>query len=311
MARVRSAHPRRALGRLRSGIEAAANDLRSVRHYGVVATRTAANPPARTASARNSVDRAVAEAVNLAREAAVAEGGSSVGEHLGVEPVGQRVAMHYFASTLAGYRGWRWAVTVARASRAKSVTVDEVVLLPGEGALLAPEWLPWSERLQPGDLGVGDLLPTAPDDDRLAPAYVESDDPAVEEVATEVGLGRVRVMSRLGREDAAERWRNSDTGPRTAMASHAPGKCAGCGFYLQVAGWLRPAFGVCGNEFSPADGRVVTADFGCGAHSEALVEATVPTDTHEVYDDRAIDVEPQRVAEGSVEGAEDAELGHS
>src|SRR5262249_9139625 len=159
--------------------EADAHPTGSVRHDVYVATRTAAaNRPARSAVPRNTVDKAVAEAVDLAREAAIAEGGSSVGEHLGVEPVGQRAAMHYFASTLTGYRGWRWAVTVARASRAKLVTVDEVVLLPGEGALLAPEWLPWSERLQPGDLGVGDLLPTAPDDDRLVAAYVESDDPA-------------------------------------------------------------------------------------------------------------------------------------
>jgi len=261
-------------------------------------------------SARGVPDRIGAEAVELARAAAIAEGGSAVGAHLGVEAVGQRLVMHYFQATLPGYAGWRWAVTVARASRAKVATVDEVVLLPGDGSLLAPEWLPWSERLQPGDLGVGDLLPTDPDDDRLVPAYVGSDDPAVEDVALEVGLGRVRVMSRLGREDAAERWRNSDTGPRTAMATHAPGQCAGCGFYLQLAGWLRPAFGVCGNEFAPADGRVVTADYGCGAHSEALVEPAPPiVDAQAVYDDRAIDVEPQGAV--SVDGSDDGELGHS
>jgi hypothetical protein len=254
----------------------------------------------------------------LARAAAVAEGGSAVGEHLGVEPLGQRVGQHFFASTLPGYDGWRWAVTVVRASRAKSVTIDEVVLLPGAGALLAPEWLPWSERLQPGDLGVGDLLPAAPDDERLVPAYVQSDDPAVEDVALEVGLGRVRVMSRVGREDTAERWRNSETGPRTAMASHAPAKCAACGFYLQVAGWLRPAFGVCGNEFAPTDGKVVAADYGCGAHSEVLVEMPAAVEPAPVYDDRAMDIEPRQPAD-SVEAATDpaeedgsatGELGH-
>ena len=45
---------------------------------------------------------------------------------------------HFFACPHPGYQGWRWSVTVARASRAKVVTVDEVVLLPGEGALLGP-----------------------------------------------------------------------------------------------------------------------------------------------------------------------------
>jgi DUF3027 family protein len=258
----------------------------------------------RTRTAATALDRACADAVQAARAAAVAEGGSAVGDHLGVEPAGQRLALHYFAATLPGYVGWRWAVTVVRASRSKNVTVDEVVLLPGDGALLAPEWLPWSDRLQPGDLGVGDLLPTAPDDDRLVPAYVESDDPAVEEVATELGLGRIRVMSRLGREDTAERWRNSETGPRTAMAAHAPANCATCGFYLPVAGSLRGAFGVCGNEFAPADARVVSVDYGCGAHSEALVE-TPPeqADTNAVYDDLEIDVEPA--------ADDDSELGHS
>jgi hypothetical protein len=269
-----------------------------MREDGAVVTRT--RTPA------TAVDRACADAVQVARDAAVAEGGAAVGDHLGVEPAGQRLALHYFAATLPGYVGWRWAVSVVRASRSKAVTVDEVVLLPGDGALLAPEWLPWSDRLQPGDLGVGDLLPTAPDDDRLVPAYIESDDPAVEEVAMEVGLGRVRVMSRLGREDTAERWRNSDTGPRTAMAAHAPAQCAGCGFYLPVAGSLRGAFGVCGNEFAPTDGRVVAVDYGCGAHSEALVE-TPPeqADAGTVYDDLELDVEPAAAAD------DDSELGHS
>src|SRR4051812_27396131 len=100
-----------------------------------------------------TVDKLCADAVDVARAAAVEEGGRQVGEHLGVQSEGARVVTHLFASLVPGYSGWRWAVTVARASRAKVVTVDEVVLLPGADAVLAPEWLPWSERLQPGDLG--------------------------------------------------------------------------------------------------------------------------------------------------------------
>lgn len=251
------------------------------------------------------LDHVCADAVDIARAAAREEGGDHVGDHLGTEPSGQRVVTHYFASLLPGYAGWRWAVTLARAPRSREVTVDEVVLLPGAGALLAPEWVPWSERLEPGDLGVGDLLPTAPDDDRLAPAYLRSDDPAVEEVAMEIGLGRARVMSRLGRDDAAARWYGGDTGPRTAMATHAPARCGSCGFYLQLAGWLRQGFGVCGNEFSPADGRVVSAAYGCGAHSEALVEeAPVTVAAEPAYDDATIDVEP-------VNGSGDDDLGHA
>ena len=49
---------------------------------------------------------------------------------------------HFFACPHPGYQGWRWSVTVARASRARLVTVDEVVLLPGEGALARPTGCP-------------------------------------------------------------------------------------------------------------------------------------------------------------------------
>ncbi len=260
-----------------------------------------------------AVDKICADAVDVARAAAVEEGGRQVGEHLGVQSDGARVVTHLFASLVPGYSGWRWAVTVARASRAKLVTVDEVVLLPGADAVLAPEWLPWSERLQPGDLGVGDLLLTEPDDDRLAPAYLQSDDPAVEEVALELGLGRVRVLSRSGRDESALRWRGGDRGPQTAMATHAPAPCATCGFYLPLAGSLRAAFGVCSNEFAPADGQVVAADFGCGAHSEALVEAVPRSAAPEpTLDDVGFDVEPRRSpAAGSVDTTEDDDLGHS
>ena len=226
-----------------------------------------------TAAAR--ADATCAAAVEQAAAAARAEGGAGVGEHLGVRAEGDRVVTHLFDAALPGYRGWRWAVTVARAWRWKVVTVDEVVLLPGDEALLAPEWVPWSERLRPGDLGVGDVVPARPDDDRLAPAYLRSEDPQVESVAFELGLGRVRVMSAAGRDDAAERWYAGDGGPGTAMAAQAPGRCGTCGFYLPIAGSLRAMFGVCGNELSPRDGGVVSADAGCGAHSEALAETPV------------------------------------
>ena len=235
-------------------------------------------------------DATLAAAVDVAEAAARAESGDRVGEHLGSRAEGDRVLTHFFAATLPGYAGWRWAVTLARASRSRAVTVDEVVLVPGDDALLAPAWVPWSERLRPGDLGVGDLLPTKAGDDRLVPAYLLSDDPAVEAVAFELGLGRVRVMSALGRDDAAERWYAGDAGPDTAMAAHAPGRCATCGFYLPIEGSLRAVFGVCGNAFSPRDGVVVSADAGCGAHSEAVVEQAATPPPPPTYDD-GVDIE--------------------
>jgi hypothetical protein len=233
-------------------------------------------------------DATLAAAVELAREAAVELGGDSVGEHLGAQSAGERLVTHTFATTQPGYVGWHWAVTLARAPRAKAVTVDEVVLLPGPGALLAPAWVPWSERLQPGDLGPGDLVPPIPDDPRLVPAYVLSDDPAVEQVAFELGLGRERVMSREGRLEAAERWHEGEFGPDSPMARHAPGHCGTCGFWLPLAGSLRAGFGVCGNEITSADGHVTHAEYGCGAHSQAPVTAPpLAARTGAVYDDGA------------------------
>ena len=236
-------------------------------------------------------DPTLAAAVDLARAEAVAVGGDAVGEHLWVradaDAEGALLATHAFASTLPGYVGWYWAVTVVRLPDSETVSVDEIVLLPGEGALRAPAWVPWHERIRPGDLGPGDLVPPpAEDDPRLVPGYLLSDDPAVEAVAFELGLGRERVLSREGRLDAAGRWVGGDHGPDTPMARHAPARCGTCGFYLPLAGSLGAAFGVCGNEITEADGQVVSVEFGCGAHSQATVQLTPLAETAEVvYDD--------------------------
>jgi hypothetical protein len=249
-------------------------------------TRTAA-----TRSAR--VDQVCAEAVDLARGAITEVEPSMVGVHLSVVGEGDRLVTHFFECLLPGYRGWRWAVTVTRVPRSRQVTVCETVLLPGPDAMLAPGWVPWQDRLQPGDLGVGDLLPTPDDDDRLVPGYLQSDDPAVEEVCWELGLGRPRVMSREGRMETAQRWHDGDHGPDAPIAAAAPraARCGGCGFYLPLAGSMRQAFGVCGNVYAPDDGRVVSADHGCGAHSEVLSPPEVAVDElTTVYDDSEVEV---------------------
>ncbi|MGI8652408.1 MAG: DUF3027 domain-containing protein [Geodermatophilaceae bacterium] len=241
------------------------------------------SPATATRSSEASLDAVLRDGEPTARAAAVELGGDTVGEHLGVvaEAEADRVLTHRFASLARGYRGWQWSVTLARAPRSKKITVDEVVLLPGDGALLAPAWVPWSERILPGDLSVADVLPTAADDIRLVPSYLGSDDPAaqdpgVEPIRFELGVGRVRVLSRDGRTEAAQRWHTGEHGPATPMARHAPGECASCGFFLPITGSMRQLFGACANVMAPADGQVVSADFGCGAHSEAVVESAPP-----------------------------------
>jgi len=269
-----------------------------------------------------ALDQACAEATDLARAAAEEVAGSAnVGEHAGVMAEDERVATHLFSNTDRAYLGWRWAVTVSRASRAKTVTVSEVVLLPGPDSLLAPDWVPWSERVRPGDLGVGDLMPAATDDERLVPvSMLEGDEGVLDwddsanwdegrELAASLGLTadtaedaeaglagspagasvasagpltagngndgadpgrRTRVLSAIGRDEAAIRWYSSEHGPGTPLARAAPGPCVTCGFLIPLAGPLGRVFGVCANEYAPDDGRVVSLDHGCGAHSEAM-----------------------------------------
>lgn len=240
---------------------------------------------------------AVAEARAAAIDEAAADLGSeaaeaAVGEHLEAVAEDPGAVTHYFAAHKGGYRGWRWSVTLSAGGDDAPVTVDEVVLLPGSDALVAPAWVPWQERIRPGDLGVGDLLPAREGDERLVPGYVDSGDPAVEEVALEIGLGRTNVLSHAGRDLAAQRWHDGSHGPGTDMARAAPARCGTCGFFLQLAGSLRGAFGACGNEFSPADGSVVEVGFGCGAHSDVQPESTSPVAVVELVYDDGVDLEP-------------------
>src|SRR5215831_8678466 len=128
-------------------------------------------------------DEICAQAVDLARAAAVELAGAGyVGDHVGADAEADRVVTHLFDCLDPAYRGWRWAVTLTRASRAKTATVAETVLLPGPESILAPEWVPWRERLRPGDLGVGDILPAQADDERLVPAVSLVGDDGVTDV---------------------------------------------------------------------------------------------------------------------------------
>ena len=237
---------------------------------GRVTTLATAAPPT------GKADAALATAIDVARAALLEDvDAADVGEHLGAYAEGERVVTHLFACTRRGYPGWRWSVTVARASRHKQVTVDEVVLVPGEEAIVAPTWVPYRERLQPGDLSPGDLLPVSDEDPRLVPTYSFGDDPLdaddkaqIRQVALDLGLGRVRTLSVEGRDLAAQRWYDGDGGPDSPLAQSAPHHCRTCGFLMRIAGPLSETFGVCANGDANDDGRAVSIEHGCGAHSE-------------------------------------------
>ena len=219
------------------------------------------------------VDATCGKTVDTAREAVVAEvGADRVGEHVEAVADDDRVVTHLFEWDPA-YRGWRWAVTIARAPspqrddrRGRSSRRTRF----DRGARHGTH----SPSALPSDLSVGDVPPTAPDDIRLVPGYLASGDTEfeLEPPTGEPGLGRLRMLSVAGRDEGCRALGAGDTGPASAMAKAANETCSSCGFLLPLGGPLGQAFGVCGNAFAPSDGQVVAMAYGCGAHSEAIPE---------------------------------------
>ena len=235
-------------------------------------------------------DAVLEGAVDVARAGAEAVAHPRpVGEHVGFEMVSERLATHYFASTDAGYVGWCWAVTVARVPRGRVATVCEVDMTPREGALLAPEWVPWEDRLRPSDISRDDVLPYKADDERLVQSFEDtSADPDLP-VVRELGLGRVRVLSPEGHSQAAKRWYESERGPKSGRRPR--NTCSTCGFLVKMGGDMRTMFGVCANEWATDDGAVVSLDHTCGSHSETDVPKN----------GTAWPVRPSRVNEGALD----------
>src|SRR5215467_3812056 len=192
-----------------------------------------------TTTRQSDPDQACADAVDLARAAAEEDAGRGlVGAHVGMDVESDRVVTHLFACLSPGYAGWRWAVTVTRAARSKVATVSESVLLPGPDALLAPAWVPWTERVRPGDLKAGDLMPARSDDERLVPVVA---------LAGETGL--------LDWDDS-DAWRLAgQTGPGAGSElaeSAAPEPAAGAGGESSDATASEPGDGAAAGPASAA-----------------------------------------------------------
>lgn len=198
-------------------------------------------------------------AIAIARAALSELDDGGIGRHIGVSGMNKCVVTHRFEAHVPGYPGWEWHAVLACAQGSPDVTVNEVALVPGnDDALQAPEWVPWEERVRPGDLGPGDLMPPLAGDERLD---AEGN------------------LSPAGLEEAKQRWRRGDFGPNSHMAAAAPLQCRTCAFMLP----LMANFGVCANEYS-ADGHVVHVTYGCGAHSK-MKAADATTATPTVFDD--------------------------
>ena len=216
------------------------------------------------------------DAQDLARTAATteAEFATHVGDFVSVEYDDEdRVATYLFNAEIPGYRGWRWCITIAKVDESTEPTICDVVVIPGPDSLIAPDHIPYRDRIVPEDITPGVIVPSSLDDTRLAPtinALIHDEDLDATQVF-DLGLLRPRVLSIEGRDQASKRWYESDRGPATPLAEQAPKPCSSCGFFLPIAGSLRSTFGVCANALAPDDARVVSVDHGCGAHSEATL----------------------------------------
>lgn len=235
----------------------------------------------------------LAEAVDFARGALdELTRPESVGEHVGVVVEGDRVLTHCFACLLPGYPGWFWTVTLARIPRSKRPTINEMSLRPGPDAHLAPDWVAWADRLEPSDVHSTDRLPYVESDDRLQAGFEETGEDADQLEDFELGIGRERVLSPKGRDEAFARWYSGEHGPDNQATRSASASCSTCGFLMRMDGSARTVFGVCANEWSPFDGKVVSLDHGCGSHSQTDVpgQKLLWDQTSPVIDEMDLDV---------------------
>ena len=250
--------------------------------------------PSTESSASSPDPRAIAQAVLLE----VADEADQVGDFITVIELEDHVSDFRFAANIRGYEGWQWSVTLFHDQELDNWTVNESSLIPTEQALLPPKWVPWKDRLEPTDLGPTDSIGTAADDERVEPGDVQpSSLEDVNDAVETFRLTRRRVLSPLGRAQAAKRWYDGPRGPKALSTKTADGNtCSTCGFFVPLAGELDRMFGVCANKWSPDDGRVVSLDHGCGEHSE--IEPPEPThlwvQSKPAFDDLHIDVVAHR-----------------
>ncbi|MBA8848035.1 DUF3027 domain-containing protein [Microcella alkalica] len=79
------------------------------------------------------------------------------------------IATVRFSTTQGGYPGWAWTVSIA-VNPGMEPGILETELMPGDGALVAPDWVPWADRLedylaQQAETGASDGADGDEDDD--------------------------------------------------------------------------------------------------------------------------------------------------
>ena len=90
----------------------------------------------------------------------------TIGDPAGEVAESDGVVSVLFDCALPGYPGWKWTVSVATVEGLEP-SVLEVELMPSEGALLSPDWVPWSDRLadyKAAQIAAGEELDESDDD---------------------------------------------------------------------------------------------------------------------------------------------------
>ncbi len=233
--------------------------------------RVAASAPSSTSSNGSTHVLLSSQARSIALSAAAEMDEGPVGQHIGAQLIDDTLAVHRFGAEVPGYRGWQWHVSVTAAPGSDHITVNDVSLIAGRSALTAPEWVPYSERIRPGDLDPETQLP------------LEEGDPRVVDTTDEDGTTHLEI-SAAGLSEARQRWGRGSFGPGSEFAQKASLECGSCAFYLQLPEEVGRNFGVCANEYS-ADGHVVHTAYGCGAHSLTPPKEQLGAPVATPYDD--------------------------
>ena len=129
----------------------------------------------------------------FAQEAARLTGGRrAVGDYIRTDEEEPGLRSYIFQSTLRGYLGWFWSVTIFQPA-GQEPTISEVVMMPGAESLVAPNWIPWSERLADYKALQAELEAQAALDAEEAAALAEGSDEADDDDDDEVELEFVDV----------------------------------------------------------------------------------------------------------------------
>ncbi len=105
----------------------------------------------------------------------------TVGDYVGHTVHDEHVLSLKFESLMPGYPDWNWTVTLSRTDADAQPNVLETELMPGEGSVLSPAWVPWSLRLEEyeaehDELAAADDQDEDDDDDGLDDEDLDDED---------------------------------------------------------------------------------------------------------------------------------------